>query len=67
MKIIKVQCKTRVAYRIMQTPARRTRYSETKHASPYNALLFEIYDGTHENGRKGWSRIPLRLLSYRDL
>lgn len=42
-------------------------YSETKHASSYNALLFGIYDGTHENDGKGWSRIPLQLLSYRDL
>lgn len=65
MKIIKIQCKPRRVsnYANVQECA----YSETKHASSYNALLFGIYDGAHENDGKGWSRIPLHLLSYRDL
>lgn len=65
MKIIKIQCKPRRVSNYAN--AQECAYSETKHASSYNALLFGIYDGTHENDGKGWSRIPLHLLSYRDL
>lgn len=40
MKIIKIQCKTGLSYRIMQTPRRVVPgYSETKHASPVQCVI----------------------------